>query len=35
MPRDLDKDPDSQLVLAGSVLEYPVRSIEVTGVKLI
>jgi len=35
MPRDLDKDPDSQLALAGVFLEYPVRSVEVSGVKLI
>lgn len=31
MPRDLDKDPDSHLALAGGVLEYLVRDLEVSG----
>lgn len=33
-PRDFDRDPSSQLALTGGVLECPVRSTGVTGVKL-
>lgn len=33
-PGDLDRDPSSQLALTGGVLECPVRSTEVSGVKL-